>query len=354
MRRSFATIVTTIVVSLSVAGGAQASSPGSPGGHGKSGSMSGGSGGSVSGGADASGRDVGVGHSKWGEYDDQKPWYVEGLYEFHHLVRQSDLGGDAPNKNFNFLYAEAGWNFTADDKVYVRAGGYERFIADQGETGFRFDDAIVAYVRHFTLPQEINLRIIPRFTIPLSFESKLQHTITAPRLTLAVDKNVGPATFTALTYGEYYLNSTTAAPNGANPNPRSVLGLLLQAEVAMPFHRPLSFGIEGYAARLTYYNPSQGSLANTGLQSAMGGVQPGTMADPSFGTNQPQQNSYGGEIYARYAFPTWKRIVSDFRAVYANGDSTLGYQSGLHDGVTRVNLFYRHVGELYFALNAHY
>ncbi|MGZ5968241.1 MAG: hypothetical protein ACXWP4_11290 [Polyangiales bacterium] len=319
-------------------------------GGGGPGAAAGGGGG---GGASESGvqRDV---HGNYSAYDSEKPWFVQGVYEFHHLIRQSDLGGDGPNKNFNFLYFDAGWDFSKEDRVYGRVGFYQRYIADSNESGLRFDDAFIAYQRKIFLPEEFVLRVLPRFSIPLSYESHVQRLVTAPRLTVALDKTLGLASFEALVYGEAYINGSTSGSNAATPNPRSVIAMLLEAEVAMPFHKALSVGIEGYLASIRYYDPAGGSLDGTGLTSATGGVNPGTTADPNYGSGQPSQASYGGELYARYLLPPIQHVLGDVRLAYANGDSTLGYQNMRHDGVTRVNLFYRHVGEIYLALTARY
>jgi hypothetical protein len=336
-------LLTTPMVASAAATAKERAGGGSPG------AAAGGGGG----GASESGlqRDV---HGNYSDYDPNKPWFVQGVYEFHHLIRQTDLGGDGPNKNFNFLYFDAGWDFTDVDRVYGRVGFYQRYVADQNESGFRFDDAFIAYQRKFFLPEGFLLRVLPRFSIPLSFESHVQRLITAPRLTIALDKTAGLATFEALTYGELYINGSTTGEAASNPNPRSVLGLLLSAEVAMPFHKALALGVEGYLASIRYYDPAGGSLSGTGLSSATGGANPGTTSDPNYGSGQPSQASYGGEIYARYVLPPIQHFLGDVRLAYANGDSTLGYQNMRHDGVTRVNLFYRHVGEIYLALTARY
>jgi hypothetical protein len=80
-----------------------------------------------------------------------------------------------------------------------------------------------------------------------------------------------------------------------------------------------------------------------------------TSSDP-FVANQPFQNTYGGEIFVRYTFPTVRGVGSDLEVAYADGDpSVTGYQSLLHDnGRASFNLFYRNVSELFTALTVRY
>jgi hypothetical protein len=65
--------------------------------------------------------------------------------------------------------------------------------------------------------------------------------------------------------------------------------------------------------------------------------------------------SYGGELFARWEFPSYQGLASDLTLSYGEGDPTLGYTSVLHDGVRNPYFgFNRHVSEVYLALSARY
>ena len=317
------------------------SSGGASGGGSAGGGAMGASGGGLENAAD---RDNGL--EPGSEGTSRKWWTVEATAEYHRLVRQSDLQGDAVNKSFDYYLLGAQFDPTDRDRIVVRGGMYERMIADQGETGLRLDDVIVGYTRLFPLPQKIDLRVQARTSIPVSFESKLSGVITAPRLAVSVERQFGVVTLSGLSYLEGYVQRYKES-QGGNPNERLRLAALVEADVAMPFHKRLSFGVDFYEASTWYYEP--GGSTPSGAQSFYG-----TTIDNQFPGGQPVAQVYGGEIFARYRLPELFGAITDLQVAYANGDPVLGYQSSLHDGVTHFNAFYRHVAEVYFALNAHY
>ena len=283
-------------------------------------------------------------------------------YEYHRLIRQNDLAGDAVDRNVNFFIGTLGYDITRYDRVYVELAAYERFLADQGESGLRADDAILAYSRFIPLANDMELRVTGRLTAPLSFESKLGHVITTPRLTVRFDKlfRGGPANgllLTALGYGEVNIVRSATSDGGA-ANERFRFAALLGGEYSMPFLPRLSVGVNVFVATIGLYSAG-GSLAQTGIASATGGIANPVSSDNL--PNQPLQAEFGAELFVRYhlgallAGRALSRVRFDLLAAYANGDPVLGYQNELHDGVTRVDaLFYRHTSEVYFALSARY
>src|SRR4051794_13740857 len=177
---------------------------GPTGGGGASGGASFGGGKSATGGGGAGLNDTEAEGQSADQPKAAKKWQIYGVFETHRLVRQSDLGGDAPNKTFNFGYLYPSYDITPRDRVSIRAGFYQRFVADQGETGIRLDDTVFAYTRFIPLPEEIMLRVGGWVTAPTSFDSKKAGIVTVPRLLLRADKYFGRVGVKAITYGEYY------------------------------------------------------------------------------------------------------------------------------------------------------
>jgi hypothetical protein len=314
-----------------------------PGGSGGGGASGGSTGGANSGLSSETERDVGARNTN--ESTD-KPWAVEASYEFHHLIRQSDLGGDALNKNFNYWLAGGSYDVTPRDRLMVRFGVYERFLRDSGETGARLDDTIVSYTHFFSLPEAFRLRAQVRTVIPLSYESKLQSLITAPRASLFLERKFGPFEALLLGFVEGYVERYKESAGGS-ANPTMRLGALAELDFTLPFHKALMIGVDAYSASTWFYETQ-------GAPPSGSGSFYGSSTDPNFTGGQPVNQVYGGEIFVRYRLPAYEGIVADVQAAYANGDPVLGYQSSLHDGVFRFNGFYRHVAEAYFTLNAHY
>ena len=69
---------------------------------------------------------------------------------------------------------------------------------------------------------------------------------------------------------------------------------------------------------------------------------------------QPTSQRYGGEVFARYTFPSFYGVKSDIKVAFADGDSALGYNSLLHDGVAHLYLDYFKTAEFYAALTVRY
>jgi hypothetical protein len=296
-----------------------------------------------------------------------KKWEVAGSFETHRLVRSDDLAGGEPvtpavaepgsgaadNKFMNAYSASIKYDITSKDRISVRAYMYQRFLADQGENGFRFDDMLVNYTRLVPLPQKFRLQAGFSATIPTSYDSQLSGLITSLRGSISLDRWFKDLDITIRGSEEVYIQryDSYAGSGGATPNPLNRIAAVFDAEYHMPFHPPLSVGLSLYTAWTWYYNIDTGNLNGSGVNTseAMNGV----VQDNQF-PNQPIQQSYGGEVFVRYELPTFTGVKSDISIAYAQGDPTIGYTSVLHDGVGHAYLGYRQTSEVYASLGLRY
>jgi hypothetical protein len=297
---------------------------------------------------------------------EEKPWEVGATFETHRLIRQDyNLDGVGAVKVFNVLFAVAKYNLTDNDQFLLSGGGYQYFLADSGEPGFRASDLSLAYTRQVLLPQKFRLRATGALTAPISFDSQLAGNITTPSLSVALSRKFGDLAVEARLTGRYYwdkakeataLGSSSGDPGG-QPNVKYTAGGSISAEYNMPFFRPLSAGAALTDLYVWYYTPGGCVAQQSGLSSAFGMPVSSSNcpATSNSGTdNQPMQQSYGGEVFVRYAMPDLGGFKSDVTAVFANGDPSLGFPSVIHDGVTHPYFFYWNTTELYLALNGRY
>lgn len=288
---------------------------------------------------------------------EEKPWEVSATYELHRLIRQEDLGGAGVSKVFDLLYIAGSYSLTAHDTVLISAGVTQNFLADAAESGFRATDISLAYSRGVDLPYEMKLAATAGLTLPISFYSQLATNITTPSLTVSLSRKFGDLSVQALVRGMYFWDKyTTSAEIGAGtggssnadgsgqPNPKWAAGGTISAEYDMPFHRPLSLGLALTDSYIWYYDVGQPPYNSTFY---------GAVQDPQF-TGQPMQQSYGGEIYARYVMPDLSGVKSNITLALANGDPSLGYPDVLHDGIVHPYLLYRDTAEVYFAFQGQY
>jgi hypothetical protein len=276
-----------------------------------------------------------------------KPWEVGASWEAHALTNQNDLEGYAPDKFYNYFYAYGRYEFFKYNRVTLRVGLYQRFIADPGESGARLDDIYAAYTRVIPLPKEFRLSVTGSVIAPTSFISHKEGLVTAPRLTLQLDKELGKYVVVSLrTFGEYDIQTRTSWEDGSLPNPIARMGVSLSSEVTMPFHTPLSAGASLFTGYTWYYDANATTPCLTGYTCDPN--MPMVQADPTF-SHQPTQQSYGGEVYARYTLPALAGLKTDLKVALAEGD-----QSILHDGVTHFNMFFRLSTQVYGALTLRY
>jgi len=285
--------------------------------------------------------------------EEEKPWEVAATFETHRLIRQDyNLEGAGPVKVFNVLFALAKYNITADDVVSLSGGGYQYFLADSGESGFRASDLSLAYAHIFELPEKFKLRTSGGATVPISYDSQLASNITSPFVSVSFSRRFGDLSLEARISGRYFWDKYTSAnalnatgsDGSGQPNVKWTTGGSLSAEYDMPFYRPLSAGLALTDSYVWFYNVGSAPPNTTFM---------GATTNPTTDGN-PAQQSYGGEIFVRYTMPDLGGFKSDLTVALANGDPSLGYPSVLHDGVVHPYLFYYNSAELYAALTGRY
>jgi hypothetical protein len=300
-----------------------------------------------------------------------KPWEIGGIFETHFLVRQDDLAGGyatpgspdqgaANDKAINELTLYARYDLTNRDRFGVRTYFYERFLVDQGETGIRMDDIYLTYTRLVPLPDRYRLQVSGWVAIPTSYTSQLAGEITQTRLVLELDRRYGPLSLDLRVFDAYTFEKYTSysGSGGYAPTPWNELAGVLEGELHMPFHEPLSIGLGLYTAYTWVHNPNSGVGANPAYaQNGSVVAAGGGVLDSNYPTN-PIQQTYGGEVYVRYVMPPLVGVKSDFTVAYAMGDPTVGYSNVLHDGVGHVYLgasgLSRENAEVYAALAVRY
>lgn len=268
----------------------------------------------------------------------EKPWEVGAEWETHRLVRQNDLQGQAADKVASFLGVYGQYDITENNRVGLRWGFSQRFIADANETGLRADDPAAFYTRFVPLPGRVLLRATAQITAPTSFYSRKAGLVTAPRVSVAADRRFGDFILSARVTGDVFVVRYDSAEGGA-PNPKWRLSAYVGGEYRMPFLPELAVGADVTSQTLRYYDIQAGGNAVTG--------------DPQF-SGQPTQQAYGGEVYVRYVLPQVIGIRSDLLFAFAQGDPALGFTSYLHDGVGHVYPFFRESTEIYFSFSARY
>ncbi len=274
----------------------------------------------------------------------KKSWEVGATFETHRMIRQDDLEGAGASKVFNDFGVYATYSLTEHDRIGLRDYFYERFLADQGESGIRSDDVTATYTRTQKLPKDFSFAGTFALNAPTSFSSQKMGLITAPGLVLQLDKRIGRYVGLSARASTGFFIVKYREAEGGLQNPEFRLGFSLEAEVIMPFHEPLSIGISAQTSYIWFYNVASGD-PNV--------VSPGVVQDNQF-ANQPISQSYGGEIFARYNLPTLAGVKSDFTLALAQGDPSLGYASVLHDGVGYTYLFFRQTSEVYASFTVRY
>lgn len=286
---------------------------------------------------------------------EKKMWEVGISSEYHRLFIQNDLEGAAANKNLLVHAAYVEVDPTKNDRIRLRGFLYERFLADPGETGVRSDDLILQYTRVQKLPYEMTLKPGAWITFPTSFSSQKASSITSPRVYVALDKALGNWVHVEpRVSGDYYIVRYGTVENGATPNAQARTGIGINVEAQMPFHPALSFGADAGTAYYWYYK-ARAAQAGTNNPSF-----PGTVANSGSTTqDQPIQQTYGFEAYARYDLSRYRPEKAtdfhwDFTMSLANGDPAIGYSSAIHDGSLAVYWGFRTTAQVYGVLAARY
>jgi hypothetical protein len=271
--------------------------------------------------------------------EQEKPWEVGAVFETHRAFLQDDLASG--NLVYNVYSAYIRYRITDNDSIGIRESVQEDFIADPGEPGARADDVAITYTRSVPLPRHFLFSVTGSLSAPTSLSSQKAGLITAPRLALSLDKRFGRyIDVSAHVVGGVFIDRYAEAEGGESPNLLGTLTLGVGAEVVMPFHEPLSFGISATTSYIWSYDV-QGATSN------------GTTQDAQY-PNQPVQQTYGGEIYARYVLPTLAGLKSDIQIAIADGDPGIGGTNYLHDGVGYTYLYNPQNAGMYAALAVRY
>jgi hypothetical protein len=283
----------------------------------------------------------------------KKMWEVGISSEYHRLFIQNDLEGAAANKNLLVHAAYVEVDPTPHDKIRLRGFLYERFLSDPGESGVRSDDLILQYTHVQPLPYDMTLKPGGWVTFPTSFSSQKASSITSPRLYVALDKALGNwVHIEPRVSGDYYIVRYGSVENGSTPNTQWRAGVGLNAEVQMPFHPQLSIGADAGTAYYWYYRARAAQAGNSNPSF------PGTVQDSTY-KEQPVQQTYGFEAYARYDLSRYRPEAAtdlhwDFTMSLANGDPAIGYSSAIHDGSLAVYWGFRTTSQVYAVLAARY
>jgi len=281
------------------------------------------------------------------ESEKRKWWEIGGGFETHRLIRQEDTT-NADNKVFNVFSATISVDPTLYDHIKLRGFLTQRFIADSGETGWRSEDLILSYGHYFPLKYEMTFKANAWVTAPTSLASQKASIITSPRAYFSLEKEFGPyLRVEPRTYGDAVI-AKYAEYEGGTPNQKYGLGVGISAELSMPFHPPLSVGVDAATAYHWYYD------VNNGDASQSGSFQ-GSVADTQFPNGQPIQQTYLFEAYVRYIMPTLMGFKSDITLALANGDPSMGSVGLMHDtGVARLYGGYRANAEVYASFAVRY
>jgi hypothetical protein len=275
----------------------------------------------------------------------EKPWELGASFETHRLIVQDELvEGVAAQRVFNSLGVYGTYRLTPRDSVGVSEFLNEDFEADPGETGVRAGDIAFRYTRLAPLPRNFLFSATASLSVPTSLSSQKAGTIVRPGLVLSLDKKLGRYVDVGLhAAGGVFIDRFAEAEGGA-ANSLANVGFTLTAEVIMPFHEPLSIGASVQDTYVWSYQVQSGD------QSV---VASGVVNDATY-PNQPVQQLYGGEVYARYTLPALAGLKSDFLLSFAQGDPDMGYTSYLHDGVGYAYLFFRQNSEVYASFSVRY
>lgn len=280
------------------------------------------------------------------EAEKRKWWEIGGGFETHRLIRQEDVA-NGENKVFNVFAATISVDPTEYDHIKLRGFLTQRFLADQNETGWRSEDLILSYGHYFPLKYEMTFKANAWVTAPTSLASQKASIITQPRIYFSLEKEFGPYfRVEPRAYGDATI-AKYAENEGGAANSKYGLGIGLSAELTMPFHTPLSIGVDGSTAYHWAYNPNNGDAS-------LSGSYQGAVNDPNY-INQPITQTYLFEVYGRYILPTLMGFKSDITLALANGDPSMGSVGLMHDtGVARLYGGYRNNAEVYASFGVRY
>ncbi len=306
-----------------------------------------------------------------------KVWEIGASAEYHRmLISQDVLNGASINVMTYGLSAR--WDPTSYDRLAIRGGVYETFLIDSGDSSARLDDIALSYTRRIPLPGDVTMRASASLTAPSSYASQLNGIYTAPRISLGFDRKFGYVSLSFAVSGGGFIVHTASGGSGfayngggisgygvqdsgvgnqgggAIANPRGTLGGTFSADLAMPFLESLSLGVSLYTGYVWFYDVSNGPCpANVPFYEVSSVCMYGS-ENASY--TQPNEQSYGAEIYLHYALPTFGGLKTDVGFTYAPlGDGAIGYASVLDGtGHPMVYATFREKADVYFSLGARY
>jgi hypothetical protein len=296
---------------------------------------------------------------------EEKPWEVSATWETHRLLEQQYVA-NSTSKTFNILYASINYALTDNDTVYLSDGIQQLFEADPGEPGVRLSDISLGYTHVFPLPAKFRLATSASINAPIGYYSQLASNITSPGVSIRLSRRFGDLSLAAGIRGSYSwdryttqnnLGCGTQCPQGAEGvNNQWSAGGFLSAEYQMPFHRPLSVGAQVSDGYYGFYNVgSSPYTGNTGVNDYGYGANtyPGATTNPNT-DNNPWQQSYGWEVFARYSLPDLSGFKSDILISLADGGPGVGDPNVLHDGIVHPYFLYYETAQAYFAYSGRY
>jgi len=290
----------------------------------------------------------------------EKAWEISGAWETHRLLEQQYVANSS-SKVFNTFFLALSYSLTDNDIISVSNGAEQIFNADPGEPGVRLGDIGLNYRHIFALPAKFRLLVGVGLTAPVGYSSQLASNITTPSLTVSLSRRFGDLSASIGGRGSYAWDRYTTASgigcgNGnsgnstcdegaGSTNNKWAAGIFASVEYDMPFHHPLSVGgsiSDGYSQP---YNVGAAPYNST---------FPGAAGYTNGVGDQPWQQSYGWEVFVRYAIPDLGGFKSDLLLALADGGQGVGDVPVLHDGVVQPYFLYYESAQMYFAYEGRY
>jgi hypothetical protein len=290
----------------------------------------------------------------------EKAWEISGAWETHRLLEQQYVANSS-SKVFNSFFVALSYSLTDNDIITLADGVQQVFESDPGEPGVRLSDIGLTYRHVFALPAKFRLMVGAGITAPVGYYSQLASNITTPSLTVSLSRRFGDLSVSAGGRGSYSWDRYTTAsgigcgsgnPNNAtcdegsgSTNNKWAAGIFASVEYDMPFHHPLSVGgsiSDGYSQP---YNVGAAPYNSTFY---------GAAGYPNGIGDQPWQQSYGWEVFVRYAIPDLGGFKSDLLLALADGGNGVGDVPVLHDGVVQPYFLYYESAQMYFAYEGRY
>ena len=254
-----------------------------------------------------------------------KNWSINALFETHWLVIRDN---QPKNDVYSFMYLLGSYDITKKDRIALRLDATQRYLVDQGESGFLMGETRLYYSRAFDFKlfgQQFDGRGSFYFTFPTSKLTQKEGNISKPTVVISVSKEL-PFGLTLVAKPDSRYNWCKYAElEGGGANVRWNVGYDLLAIYQLP-------------------GPAWLHSASVGV----GWGQEWFDKYPSReGYSQPWNWQYYWDLFLGYEVLT-KPIGLDFYLSLSSGKSVL------EDGVFRFYWTNRHETEMYFSIFARY